>query len=195
MITTFYLSAAMLSIIVVFYLVDFNLIRRYDRQRQASGSGRSWDFTLMAFTAGAVLVLQPIFLPQLGWSSASNWGLGLQICGMALAGLGIGLHYWARTHLRQFYAERVEVQPEHRVIDTGPYALVRHPVITSFFSIATGLFMLNPAVTTLLIMIYTFWDFSRAARQEEELLGKTLPDYPGYMERTPRFIPRLWRKR
>jgi protein-S-isoprenylcysteine O-methyltransferase Ste14 len=89
----------------------------------------------------------------------------------------------------------VEVQPEHKVIDTGPYQLMRHPVITSFFGIATGLFLINPALTTLVVLLYTIWDFSRAAKQEEDLLTKTLPGYSEYANRTPRFLPRLSRNR
>ena len=64
------------------------------------------------------------------------------------------------VHLQQFYAERVEVQPEHKVIDTGPYQLMRHPVITSFFGIATGFFLFNPALTTFVVLLYTIWDFT-----------------------------------
>jgi protein-S-isoprenylcysteine O-methyltransferase len=97
--------------------------------------------------------------------------------------------------LQEFYAERVEVQPEHRVIDTGPYRLMRHPVITSFFGIATGLFLINPGLTTLAALLYTIWDFRRAAQQEEDLLTRTLPGYADYANRTPRFLPRLSRSR
>jgi protein-S-isoprenylcysteine O-methyltransferase Ste14 len=57
-----------------------------------------------------------------------------------------------------------------------------------------GLFLVNPALTTLAMLIYTFWDFTRAARQEEELLSKSLPDYAAYMARTARFLPNPWRK-
>ena len=104
-------------------------------------------------------------------------------------------HLVALFHLQQYYAERVEVQPEHQVINPGPYALVRHPVITSFFGISTGLFFINPALTTLAALLYTLWDFGRAARQEEELLTQTLPGYSDYARQTPRFLPRLWRSR
>jgi protein-S-isoprenylcysteine O-methyltransferase Ste14 len=85
------------------------------------------------------------------------------------------------------------VQPEHKVINTGPYALMRHPVITSFFGISMGLFLINPALTTLAALLYTIWDFTRAAQQEEDLLSKTLPGYADYARQTPRFLPRLWR--
>ena len=188
-------AAAILLTIVIFYVMDFTLIRRYDRQRQASGSGRAWDFTSFIFLMVAILVLQPIFLPILGFHTTQTWGLLIQLIGLFTIIASLALHAWSRVHLQHYYAERVEVQPEHRVIDTGPYALMKHPVITSFFGIATGLFLINPALTTLAALLYTIWDFTRAAQQEEELLSRTLPGYADYARRTPRFLPRLWKSR
>jgi protein-S-isoprenylcysteine O-methyltransferase Ste14 len=188
-------SIATLLTILLFYAMDFLLIRRYDKQRQASGSGRSWDFTFFIFVMVAVLVLQPVLLPGLSFRTIASWGLILQLLGVLAILSSLALHIWSRTHLQHFYAERVEVQPKHEVIDTGPYQLMRHPVITSFFGIATGLFLINPALTTLAALLYTIWDFSRAARQEEDLLTQTLPGYAEYANRTPRFLPRLSRSR
>jgi protein-S-isoprenylcysteine O-methyltransferase Ste14 len=188
-------SIATLVTIMAFYTMDFALIRRYDRQRQASGSGRSWDFTSFIFTLVAILVLQPLLLPIISFRTDQTWGFFLQLLGIILILDALALHIWSRMHLRHYYAERVEVQPEHKVIDTGPYALMKHPVITSFFGIASGLFLINPSLTTLAALIYTIWDFTRAAQQEEDLLTKTLPGYADYARRTPRFLPRLWRSR
>lgn len=186
-------SICTLLTIVLFYTMDFVLIRRYDKQRQATGSGRAWDFTFFIFVMVAILVLQPLLLPILSLKTKETWGFFIQVLGILTILTALSLHIWSRVHLRHFYAERVEVQPEHKVIDTGPYKLMRHPVITSFFGIATGLFLINPALTTLAALIYTIWDFTRAARQEEDLLTKTLPGYAEYAHRTPRFLPRVWR--
>jgi protein-S-isoprenylcysteine O-methyltransferase len=188
-------AAAILLTILIFYAMDFTLIRRYDRLRQSSGSGRAWDFTAFIFLMVAVLVLQPIFLPILGFHTAHTWGLLIQLTGILMIVTALALHIWSRLHLQHYYAERVEVQPEHKVIDTGPYALMKHPVITSFFGIAGGLFLINPALTTGAALLYTIWDFTRAAGQEETLLSKTLPGYADYARRTPRFLPRLWKNR
>jgi protein-S-isoprenylcysteine O-methyltransferase Ste14 len=188
-------ATAILLTIVIFYAMDFSLIRRYDKQRQASGSGRAWDFTSFIFLMVAILVLQPIFLPALGFQTNQTWGLLIQIIGLFVIIASLTLHAWSRVHLQHYYAERVEVQPEHKVIDTGPYALMKHPVITSFFGIASGLFLINPALTTLAALLYTIWDFTRAAQQEEDLLSRTLPGYADYARRTPRFLPRLWKSR
>ena len=188
-------SIATLITILAFYTMDFTLIRRYDKQRQASGSGRSWDFTSFIFILVAVLVLQPIIIPLISFRTTQTWGLFIQLLGVTLILAALALHIWSRIHLQHYYAERVEVQPEHKVINTGPYALMKHPVITSFFGIASGLFFINPALTTLAALIYTVWDFTHAAQQEEDLLSKTLPGYADYARQTPRFLPRLWRSR
>jgi protein-S-isoprenylcysteine O-methyltransferase Ste14 len=188
-------STATLLAIILFYAMDFVLIRRYDKQRLASGSGRAWDFTLFIFLLVALLVLQPVFLSFLSYRTDATWGRIVQSLGAFLILAALVLHIWSRVHLRHYYAERVEVQPGHQVIDTGPYKLMRHPVITSFFGIATGLFLINPALTTLATLLYTIWDFTRDARQEEDLLTRTLPGYADYALRTPRFLPRLRRSR
>ena len=195
MLTGILQSIATLLTIILFYAMDFALIRRYDKKRQASGSGRSWDFTFFIFAMVAVLVLQPILFPIISFRTTQIWGLVIQALGAILILTSLALHIWSRAHLQHFYAERVEVQPEHKVIDSGPYALMRHPVINSFFGISTGLFLINPALTTLAALLYTIWDFARAAHQEEDLLTQTLPGYADYARRTPRFLPRVWRSR
>lgn len=195
MLTGMVQAVVTLLTVAIFYTIDSILIRYYDRQRRASGSGRAWDFTLFIFAMVAALVLQPVLLPQLGFRTSQPWGLLVQGFGVFIIISALGLHIWSRAHLRHYYAERVEVQPEHKVIDTGPYRLMRHPVITSFFGIATGLFLVNPALTTIAALLYTIWDFTRAAQQEETLLRRTLPGYAEYAQQTPQFLPRVWRSR
>jgi protein-S-isoprenylcysteine O-methyltransferase Ste14 len=184
------LSLLLLATILSFYAMDFYFMLRYDRQRR-KGKGWAWDYTLLTAAAGLLIILQPAILPQVGWSTKNGFGLAVQVTGLIFIVVSFAMHIWARLHLQKFYAERVEVQADHQVIQTGPYALVRHPVITSFFALTVGLFLVNPALTTVLVVAYTFWDFSRAARQEETLLAQTLPGYADYMKRTPRFLPRL----
>ncbi len=187
-----YQSITTLVTVAAFYIMDFLFMRQYDRERK-TGKGWSWDYTLLTIFIGTVIIIQPLLLPFLGWHTTSPIGLALQILGLTIIAASFGVHIWARIHLQKFYVERVEVQQDHQVVDTGPYALVRHPIITSFFALVIGLFLINPAITTLPVIAYTFWDFGRSARQEEVLLSKTLPAYPAYMKRTPRFLPHLRR--
>jgi signal transduction histidine kinase len=174
---------------IAYYALDFYLMQRYDRERPDEGSGRSWGYTLLMFCALGFLIAQPLVLPSLGLQTESPSGLVFQIIGVALIVLALGLHWWARVHLGRFYVEDVVIQDEHQVVNTGPYQYVRHPTFTSFFLIAIGFLLVNPAITTLALAIYAVIDFTGAALREEKLLSEQVPGYAEYME-TGRFFPR-----
>ena len=192
MFTGIYQSAAILATAIAYYVMDFRLIHRFDSLR-ASGTSRAWDYTIMAVIGGCVVVAQPIILPWLGIHTDARWGMWVQVAGMALTIAGLVLTRWARIHLAQFFGERVEFQPGQYLIDTGPYAYVRHPIYSSFFMIAVGLLLINPSLTTLLVAIYIFADFIHITPGEEKLMAEKIPGYAEYMTRTGRFFPRLGR--
>lgn len=180
-------SLFILSSVVFFYFIDFILIKHFDKNRK-DGSGRSWDFTFFIFTVVSILVLQPISLYWLSFEVRKE----ISYLGVLLIIASLGLHIWARKHLGHFYAERVEVQQKHDVINTGPYKLIRHPVITSFFGISFGMFLINPSIVTIGAFLYTLWDFAGAAKAEEILLSKELVGYKEYMKQTSKFLPLIW---
>ena len=186
-------SVAILLTGLVYYAVDFWLIRHYDKGHGQALSARSWRYTSLMVAFWALLVVQPVLLPRLGLSTAAWWGLVLQGAGLVLIISGLGLHWWARSHLKQFYVEDVRFQEGQYLVDTGPYSCVRHPVFSSFFLISVGMVCVNPALTTLAMIIYVAIDFSRAARKEEALLSDKLPQYTEYVEHTGRFFPKCGR--
>jgi protein-S-isoprenylcysteine O-methyltransferase Ste14 len=189
-----YQSIAILSIAVVFYVADFWLIRRFDKLR-TRGSSRSWSYTLFAVVVALVIVGQPVWWPWLGWATTANWGLALQLVGIVVVLLGLGLHWWARVNLGQFYSEREELQPGQFLIYRGPYIHIRHPIYTSYFLLVIGLVLIVPALTTLLTALYAFYDFYTAAVREERLMTGQLAGYDEFLARTPRFFPRLFGSR
>lgn len=178
---------------LIYYAVDFRLMRHYDRHSSQGPSARSWRYTFLMITFWALLVVQPVLLPEVGVSTTAWWGLAIQVTGIVLIACGLALHWWARSHLQHFYIEDVQFQEGQYLVDTGPYSRVRHPVFTSFFLIAIGMLLVNPALTTLVMVLYVSVDFSRAAREEEALLSEELPEYANYMDRTGRFFPKWWR--
>ncbi len=188
------LTLILTGIIIAFYIMDFYFMSQHDRLRKTEGKGWSWDYTLFTLALAALILLQPVIFPIIGWSTDAPWGLIIQFAGFLSVALSFGLHIWSRRHLRHFYTERVEVQPDHNVIDTGPYALMRHPIITSFFLIAGGVLLVNPAFTTLLVFGYTLWSFAGSAKEEEKVLSEKVRGYAEYMKRTPRFVPSIWKK-
>ena len=186
-----YQSIIILVLVAIYCITDWAMILRYDKQRRAEGSAKSWGFTITTIITAILLITQPTLLPWMSLYTSAWWGLVLQTAGILLALGGLGLHWWSRTCLQQFYAERTEVQPGHHLVDVGPYAYVRHPMFSSYFMLTGGFLLINPALATLIITIYTFWDFARAARRGEKLLAENLADYTDYMAHTPRFLPKF----
>lgn len=188
MVTGLHLSFSLLIVIGIFYGIHFWLIRKYDPFREKGSSG-AVEYTIIGLLVSLLLILQPTILPVLGFYTEANWGMTIQIIGLFLFFGSLLLHWWARSNLQQFFGERIEVQKDQHLIETGPYAYVRHPIYTSFFIFGFALLLLNPSLPILLLLIYTFWDYGRLVSEEEKLLGDNIPGYKDYINRTSRFFP------
>jgi protein-S-isoprenylcysteine O-methyltransferase Ste14 len=93
----------------------------------------------------------------------------------------------------RYGAATIQVAEGQKVVSTGPYALVRHPmygwalVMTAGIPLALGswwgLAMLVPAVAGIVARL----------SHEERFLAKSLPGYAEYMHRVPhRLVPLVW---
>lgn len=81
---------------------------------------------------------------------------------------------------------------EGRLVTDGIYRYVRHPQYSGIFVITLGLMIQWPTLPTLILWPFVIAMYVRLANKEEEDVLEKFPDeYAAYMERTPRFIPRL----
>lgn len=108
-----------------------------------------------------------------------------------LCAAGFAFAWWARVHLGRLWSASVQQKDGHRLIDTGPYRYVRHPIYTGI--LASGLAMAaqtaRPAgFLGIALMTLGFW---LKARMEEALLSESLgaETYASYRARTPMLIP------
>jgi len=105
---------------------------------------------------------------------------------------GISFTWWARIHLGRFWSNAITHKEGHRVIDTGPYGMVRHPIYTGLIvgMLATGIAV--GTVTAILGAILISLGMSLKAKMEETFLSQELgPDYGTYCRRVPMIIPFL----
>src|ERR1700722_11524882 len=65
----------------------------------------------------------------------------------ALVAVGFGFCWGARVHLGRLWSGYVTLKEGHRVVDTGPYGLVRHPIYSGiiFAALATACLRASPA--------------------------------------------------
>ena len=115
----------------------------------------------------------------------------------AIACFGLLFTWWARIHLGRLWSSSVGRKADHRVVDTGPYAIVRHPIYTgiSLASFATAA-MRGTALAWLGAGVMTVGWYVKA-RMEEEFLREELgfEAYGGYAQGVPMLVPGLRRRR
>src|SRR6266542_5240206 len=117
--------------------------RRVKKARKAEPrQARILHVTLICFAFA--LITLPVFrvgplglqlLPKTAAAFAS---------GVALLITGLAFTLWARIHIGEYWSGTITLKEGHRLIRTGPYALVRHPIYTGMFvgvfgtAVATG---------------------------------------------------------
>jgi len=88
---------------------------------------------------------------------------------------------------------RVQTERGQRVIDTGPYAVVRHPMYAAAVLYLSGIPLLLGSWYGLLMVPLMIAAMAPRAVLEERLLKRELPGYADYMRRVRRrLIPGLW---
>ncbi len=118
----------------------------------------------------------------------------LRYLGTALFVAGLALRWYAIVHLGRFFTVNVSIAADHRLIDTGPYGIVRHPSYTGALMafLGLGLCMANWA-SLLGLLVPIFLVFLRRIHIEEAVLLQALGDqYRDYMRRTKRLIPAIY---
>jgi protein-S-isoprenylcysteine O-methyltransferase Ste14 len=106
---------------------------------------------------------------------------------------GLLLTWWARLHLGRLWSSVITRKEDHRIVDTGPYALVRHPIYTGLITALLATSAAEATVTALFgagLIAFGLW---LKARYEERFLTVELgPEaYKSYCRRVPMLVPFL----
>jgi protein-S-isoprenylcysteine O-methyltransferase Ste14 len=116
-----------------------------------------------------------------------------QPVGLALQASGLGLRIWSMQTLGSFYSRTLRTQDEQRVVETGPYRLVRHPGYLGSLLIWLGFALTSRSVPVVAgVGGLVGRAYSRRIVAEEELLRRDLAGYRDYTGRTWRLIPFVW---
>jgi protein-S-isoprenylcysteine O-methyltransferase Ste14 len=98
--------------------------------------------------------------------------------------------WWARIHLGTLWSANITRKADHRVVDTGPYALVRHPIYSGLMLAAFSTALLEGTPSALLGAVIFALSFYLKARLEEQFLRRELgPAYDAYARRVGMLVP------
>jgi protein-S-isoprenylcysteine O-methyltransferase Ste14 len=149
----------------------------------------TWIYRTIIF-AGALLIA-PWTAPTLGESPI--WPIG-DTGAYALVSVmlvGLALTWWARIQLGRLWSSAITRKDEHRLVDSGPYALVRHPIYTGIIIALFATAVTEATLVALLGAVFIATGLWVKARAEEcFLLAELGPDaYESYRRRVPMLVP------
>ncbi|MDR2916285.1 MAG: isoprenylcysteine carboxylmethyltransferase family protein [Tannerella sp.] len=124
-----------------------------------------------------------------GWSGVPVWfsylSDGMIVTGMSFVG-------WV-FHVNSYLSAIIEVQDKQKVIDSGPYAIVRHPM---YLAASVMLLFTPPALGSwwgILISLLLVFAIALRALDEEKYLKTSLDGYEDYCKKVKyRIIPFVW---
>jgi protein-S-isoprenylcysteine O-methyltransferase Ste14 len=114
-------------------------------------------------------------------------GVGIILAGMAL-------RYWAVASLGVFFRTTIETEVNQKVIQSGPYHLIRHPSYCGWLLVCLGygismqnwLSLIAAFVIPLCALLY------RIQIEEQVLVSSLGTDYVEYQKRTKKLLPWIW---
>jgi protein-S-isoprenylcysteine O-methyltransferase len=151
-----------------------------------SGS-RLWVVGLVALgTAAAFGVAWQRFGRIDGW-----WPVA---AGLGLAGAGVAVRAWSVASLGAFFTTAVEVQRDHRIVESGPYRLLRHPSYTGALLTVAGVTLaLCNWLGCLVATLCTLMGLVQRIVVEERALSTRLgPAWEAFARRRRRLLPLVW---
>lgn len=135
------------------------------------------------------LIVVPALDRRFGWSSVP---MPVVILGEAL--FVVGFAFIGRVYRENSYTSAtIEVAKDQRVVDTGPYAVVRHPMYASALLYLAGTPLALGSYWGLLGLALILPSLVWRLLDEERMLAAELPGYAEYTARVrSRLIPGLW---
>jgi protein-S-isoprenylcysteine O-methyltransferase Ste14 len=125
-------------------------------------------------------------------SHAQLWATGLPLGVVAdcVVVAGGAFTVWARITLGRNWSAEVTFKQDHELIESGPYALARHPIYTGLIVMALGTAIDYGRAFGFVLLLGACGGLWWKARQEELIMSRHFPDtYVEYKSRVRAIIP------
>jgi protein-S-isoprenylcysteine O-methyltransferase Ste14 len=118
--------------------------------------------------------------------------LSIALLGAALVVAGIGFAIWARRHLGKNWSAEVTIREEHKLIRSGPYKYIRHPIYTGLLAAVLGTAIVVSEYRALVSLAIFVIGWTLKAKKEEGFLALEFgPTFEEHKRLTGFFLPPL----
>jgi protein-S-isoprenylcysteine O-methyltransferase Ste14 len=183
-------SASTFGFTVYLALYDKPLLKRRLAAGPQHEKERSQKIIVsLIFIQFFALIVLPALDHRYGWSPVPP---GVTIAGNVLILLSFLFMFWV-IRVNSYAASNIRVEQDQKVIDTGPYAYVRHPMYAGAIWLFVAIPLALGAWWWTLLAIPCFPVLIWRLLDEERILRRDLQGYTEYTQRVPyRLIPYLW---
>jgi protein-S-isoprenylcysteine O-methyltransferase Ste14 len=113
--------------------------------------------------------------------------------GVVVMALGLAFAIWARATIGRNWSGTVTMKESHELVQTGPYALMRHPIYTGILLMVLGTAIAIGQWRALLAVLLVLISFRIKLQLEEKYMVELFgPAYVAYRQRVAMLIPGLW---
>lgn len=183
------LSGLFFATLVIWAL--FELRQALNRRAGATSMDRgSLAVVRVSAVAGALLAAVLVRVSATAFPAT----LAVFAVGLLLIWSGIALRVWCFQTLGRYFTFTVMTSPDQRVVDSGPYRLLRHPSYAAILLILAGIGLTYGKWLSLAaLVVLPLAGFVNRIRIEESALSATLGNaYTTYASRRRRLIPFVW---
>lgn len=121
------------------------------------------------------------------------WHVGRSGAWLCVAGVAVGIAFtwWARIHLGRLWSGRITRKADHHVVDSGPYAMVRHPIYSGLLLALLATAAVKGTLFGVVGFLFLLLGIWMKARLEERWLIGELGHgaYTNYRARVPMLVP------
>ena len=185
--------AALLSIVAFFAIRLYYRLRTGTLRLDAPSSRESKIIKMFLPIWGVVWLGMFIWLINPDWMSWSMLAMPewVRWTGALIVVAALALLIWVHQTLSMSFSGTLEIREQHKLVTTGPYQWVRHPMYTAIFLWALGASLITSNWFIFLFPLAFALFFILRVPNEEKMMIETFGDeYREYMKRTGRFLPR-----
>jgi protein-S-isoprenylcysteine O-methyltransferase Ste14 len=191
----FILLMALLAMRVYFMLkVKLSGGRIMPDEKAAAREGGRGVLIFRIIVFFALIVFLVMYFLSAAWIDSFSFSLPawLRWLGFGIGVIAVIFWTWTQIHLDTQWSAQLQLTKEHRLITTGPYARIRHPLYAGVFGWCISL--------TLLTANWIFFAFCalsfagliwRVPKEEQMMIEAFGEEYKTYMQRTGRFFPKF----
>jgi protein-S-isoprenylcysteine O-methyltransferase Ste14 len=135
------------------------------------------------------MIVFPAFDHRFGWSPVAP---NVSVIGNVLIVLSFVFFFFVMK-ANSYAAATIQVEEGQPVIQTGPYAYVRHPMYAGVFVLLAGIPLALGSWWGVLLIIAFFPVLAWRLLDEERFLHQNLPGYTAYTQKVRcRLLPYIW---